>query len=158
MERRENRFGKIAGDDAESLPIAVNSSSSPIPLDPPIVAPTISATSNEISATAKAKFPPRLPLVAEPGLEVFITADELQALARGGKIRVHKHGSGKYRGHYLCLRPAGKRTDKRPMLASGRPHKLRDYLSSLGIRLCLTHRAIDPCADCAKSKRKGRVK
>ena len=150
---------KIEGDE-EALPLAVNASSSPVPLDPlpASPAPTNSATAGESCATGKGKIPPRLPLVAEPGLEVFISADELKTLARGGKIRVHRHGSGKYRGQYLCLRPSGRRTDKRPMLASGRPYKLRDYLSSLGIRLCLSHRAIDPCPGCSKSKRKGRVK
>lgn len=134
------------GDDVEEKRIEVNSMSSPIPIEKPIPSP-------EISATAKTKIPPRPALVAENGVEVFVSPEELQSLAGGGNLRVHKHGSGQYRGQYLCLRPAGKRTDKRPMLASGRPAKLRSYLAGLGIKLCLTHREIAPCAGCAKRKR-----
>lgn len=106
----------------------------------------------EISATNKR----RAPLVAENDLQVFASDDEIKTLAGGGNLRIHKHGSGKYRGAYLCLRPAGSRTDKRPMLASGRPAKLKAYLAGLGIRICTRHRSVAPCAGCRKARKEAR--
>lgn len=104
----------------------------------------------KISATNKR----RAPLVAENDLQVFASDEEIKTLAGGGNLRIHKHGSGKYRGAYLCLRPAGSRTDKRPMLASGRPAKLKAYLAGLGIRICTRHRSVAPCAGCRKARTK----
>jgi hypothetical protein len=87
--------------------------------------------------------------VAE-NLEVFVSDADLLSLVRSGRVRVHKHGSGKYRGDYLALRPTGGRKEKRPFLASGKPEKLKEYLSNLGVYLCLIHREIsfEHCPKC----------
>jgi hypothetical protein len=96
------------------------------------------------------------PLVTEDGLEVFADPESLHAMAAAGMLRVHKHGSGEYRGRYLALRPAGGRGDKRPMLASGKPEKLRAYLAGHGVRLCLTHQraGLVACPECSTRKRR----
>lgn len=105
-----------------------------------------------ISATKKKP----APLVAENDLQIFASDDDIKSIAGGGNLRIHKHGSGKYRGQYLCLRPAGSRTDKRPMLASGRPAKLKAYLEGLGVRICTRHRQVAPCSGCRKARKGGR--
>lgn len=127
-----------------------------------MASPTISALrvpppARAVSATRRSPSSRPAPKVAEVGLEVFTDPEHLRGLAAGGALRVHRHGSGQYRGEYLCLRPAGGRGEKRPMLASGRPAKLRAYLSGIGVRLCLVHQraSLAACPDC-RSARKGR--
>jgi hypothetical protein len=89
-------------------------------------------------------------LVAE-NLVVYVSDADLLLNIRAGAVRVHQHGSGEYRGQYLALRPAGGGKDKRPMLATGRPERLKEYLSTLGVHLCVLCRAValgDTCWQC----------
>lgn len=82
-------------------------------------------------------------------LKVFVSDDDLAALIAAGLVRVHQHGSGKYRGEYLFLRRAGGRKEKRPVLASGRPEKLAEYLRGLGVHLCAPCRSVTMGAVCS---------
>jgi hypothetical protein len=65
-------------------------------------------------------------------VQISVTPSALVAAVVAGDVRVHRHGSGIYRGRYLALR----RTDgRREILATGRPEPLRLKLSSMGIAL-----------------------
>jgi hypothetical protein len=110
--------------------------------------PPPSATKDELSATRNRQ--KREAVTVAEDLEVFVSDADLLSLIHAGRVRVHKHGSGKYRGGYLALRPAGGRKEKRPFLASGRPEKLKQYLAALGVHLCLVHRALSlsRCPQC----------
>lgn len=91
-------------------------------------------------------------MVAE-NLVVYVSNSDLLSNIKADAVRVHQHGSGDYRGQYLALRPVGGRKDKRPMLATGRPQKLKEYLASLGVYLCVVCRAIalgDSCLKCGR--------
>ncbi|MCI0392925.1 MAG: hypothetical protein MOB07_29690 [Acidobacteria bacterium] len=83
-------------------------------------------------------------------LVVYVSDGDLVADVRAGVVRVHRHGSGEYRGDYLCLRPSGGRKDKRPMLATGRPEKLKEYLASLGVHLCAPCRSVTLGGECSQ--------
>lgn len=111
----------------------------------------ISATKKKISATGK-RFKRQAVTVAEnpKDLTVYVSDGDLLADIRAGVVRVHRHGSGVYRGDYLCLRPAGGRNAKRPMLATGRPEKLREYLAGLGVYLCVPCRRVTVGAACSQ--------
>jgi hypothetical protein len=87
--------------------------------------------------------------VAE-NLVVYVSDGDLIKGIRAGVVRVHRHGSGEYRGDYLCLRPRGGRNDKRPMLATGRPEKLYEYLAGLGVHLCASCRVVTPGGACSQ--------
>jgi hypothetical protein len=87
--------------------------------------------------------------VAE-NLVVYVSDADLLSNIRAGVVRVHQHGSGDYRGQYLALRPAGGRKEKRPMLATGRPERLKEYLSTLGVHLCLSCRVVALSGSCLK--------
>lgn len=86
-----------------------------------------------------------------PDLAVFVNDDELSSLIRADRVAVHQHGSKRnyadYTGRYWLLRLKGKRTEARPVLASGRPEKLKDHLAKLGVDLCLDHRSLN-CPKC----------
>lgn len=82
-------------------------------------------------------------------LTVFVSDDDLASLLRADLVRVHQHGSGKYRGQYLFLRRSGGRKDKRPVLASGRPEKLAEYLRGLGVHLCASCRSVTVGESCS---------
>ena len=134
---------------AEPFPVAVGQAG--LLRERQLVAPftvPISVTRKRASATLKRQR--REAVTVAEDLKVFVSDGDLLALVKAGAVKVHKHGSGAYRGQYLCLRPAGGRRDKRPVLASGRPEKLRTYLVTLGIRLCLAHRSLsfDACPGC----------
>ena len=122
------------------------------------IPPPVQVTSATGKRSHRSRTPRPSPKVAEIGLEVFADVNQLRTLAASGALRVHRHGSGLYRGEYLCLRPAGGRGEKRPMLASGRPLKLRSYLLGVGINLCLVHRQarLTRCPDCHRKPKKGR--
>jgi len=65
-------------------------------------------------------------------VQISVTPSALVAAVVAGDARVHRHGSGKYRGRYLALR----RTDgRREILATGKPEPLRVKLASMGILL-----------------------
>jgi hypothetical protein len=66
------------------------------------------------------------------GVQISVSASSLVAAVTSGDVRVHRHGSGKYRGRYLALRRSAGR---REILATGRPDPLRLKLSSMGIAL-----------------------
>ncbi len=142
---------------ADALPVAVGQSAivirerkSVAPFSSGSVTKSVktSATKTKFSATPKRQRKQAV-TVAE-NLEVFVSDDDLLSQIRAGRVRVHKHGSGKYKGDYLALRPSGGRKEKRPFLASGKPEKLKDYLLNLGVYLCLTHRELAPdrCPKC----------
>ncbi len=88
----------------------------------------------------------------QPDLAVFVDDAELAELLQAGRVAVHRHGSKRnyadYRGEYLLLRQKGGRGEKRRVLASGRPEKLREHLARLGVRLCVEHRALNACSQC----------
>ncbi len=66
------------------------------------------------------------------GVRMAVTPSHLTRLVAAGEVRIHRHGSGVYRGRYLALR----RTDgKREILATGRPEPLAAKLASMGIAL-----------------------
>lgn len=86
-------------------------------------------------------------------LVVYVSDGDLLTDIQAGIVRVHKHGSGNYRGQYLALRPTGGRKDKRPMLATGRPEKLKEYLATLGVHLCVACRAVGQGSACQQCGR-----
>lgn len=90
----------------------------------------------------------------QPDLAVFVDDAELAQLLQAGRVAVHQHGSQRtyadYRGEYLLLRQKGGRGEKRRVLASGRPEKLREHLTGLGVRLCVVHRVLNDCARCER--------
>ena len=135
--------------ETETLPVAVGQSATIcerqniVPFSSQGSVPKItktSATKKAFSATRKRQRK-QVVTVAE-NLDVFVTDDDLLSQIRSGRIRVHKHGSGKYKGGYLALRPTGGRKEKRPFLASGKPERLKEYLLTLGVFLCLSHREL----------------
>ena len=65
-------------------------------------------------------------------MQISVSLATLTAAVRAGQVRVHKHGSGHYRGRYLALRL---NTGNRPILATGRPEPLAAKLSSIGVTL-----------------------
>lgn len=110
---------------------------------------SISVTQRKISATPKRKG--REVVTVTEDVKVFISDTDLYTLVRENLVRVHQHGSGKYKGHYWYLRRAGGRKEKRPVVASGRPEKLSTYLVGLGVFLCLKCRSVtlgDRCLVC----------
>ena len=66
------------------------------------------------------------------GVQISVRPSALVAAVTSGDVRVHRHGSGKYRGRYLALRRSAGR---REILATGRPDPLRIKLASMGILL-----------------------
>ncbi len=90
----------------------------------------------------------------QPDLVVFVDDAELAELLQAGRVAVHRHGSKRnyadYRGEYLLLRQKGGRGEKRRVLASGRPEKLRAHLAGLGVALCVAHRALNVCPQCGR--------
>jgi hypothetical protein len=110
-----------------------------------------SATKKKISATPKHHKREAVTVAENPkDLTVYVSDGDLLSDVRVGVVRVHKHGSGEYRGQYLALRPAGGRKDKRPMLATGRPERLKEYLSTLGVHLCVSCRAVALGCSCSQ--------
>jgi hypothetical protein len=112
----------------------------------------VSATKRKISVTGKRKR--REAVKVTEDFSVFVSDDDLFSLVKGGLVKVHQHGSGKYLGQYLFLRRAGGRKDKRPVLASGRPEKLTEYLAGLGVHLCTSCRTVTLGGACSLCGRK----
>jgi hypothetical protein len=110
------------------------------------------SSATKISATSKRQKREVFTVAENPkDLTVYVSDGDLLSDIRAGVVRVHRHGSRAYRGDYLCLRPRGGRNQKRPMLATGRPEKLFEYLFSLGVHLCVTCRIVsegDTCSEC----------
>lgn len=114
------------------------------------------ARKRKISATGKRKRRKALRVAEHPDdLRVFVSDADLLSNIERGAVRVHRHGSGEYRGDYLCLRPRGGRRDKRPMLATGRPEKLFEYLAGIGVHLCVSCPSVTVgivCSQCGGSE------
>jgi hypothetical protein len=70
--------------------------------------------------------------VAGDGVQMVVTPSHLTRLVAAGSVRVHRHGSGIYRGRYLALRHSAGR---REILATGKPEPLAAKLASMGIAL-----------------------
>ena len=108
-----------------------------------------SVTKKKVSVTAKRQGREVVTVTEE--VKVFVSDTDLYTLVKEDLVRVHQHGSGKYKGHYWYLRRAGGRKDRRPVVASGRPQKLKEYLQGLGIHLCEICRCVaigDACGVC----------
>ncbi len=70
--------------------------------------------------------------MAGDGVQMVVTPSHLTRLVAAGSVRVHRHGSGIYRGRYLALRRSAGR---REILATGKPEPLSAKLASMGIAL-----------------------
>jgi len=70
--------------------------------------------------------------MAVDGVKMVVTPSDLTRQVTIGSVRVHRHGSGIYRGRYLALRSTAGR---RAILATGKPDSLRVKLASMGIVL-----------------------
>lgn len=70
--------------------------------------------------------------MAGDGVQMVVTPSHLTRLVAAGSVRVHRHGSGIYRGRYLALRRSAGR---REILATGKPEPLAARLATMGILL-----------------------